>query len=98
MWNSPDIEYNGTGVRTKCRASALFFVEEPRQAKLQQEFVDLRFGMFNHFNLATFQDREWGDPHDPPMSCGRTQRFSSARINLQGLLRPEALAGNSCSI
>ncbi len=33
---------------------------------LQQAFVDLRFGMFNHFNLATFQDREWGDPHDPP--------------------------------
>ncbi len=41
-----------------------------REAKsllqLQQEFVDLRFGMFNHFNLATFQNREWGDPHDPP--------------------------------
>ncbi|MEO7353265.1 MAG: alpha-L-fucosidase, partial [Gemmatimonadales bacterium] len=33
--------------------------------QLQQEFVDLRFGMFNHFNLATFQDREWGDPHAP---------------------------------
>ena len=27
--------------------------------QLQQEFVDLRFGMFNHFNLATFQYREW---------------------------------------
>lgn len=34
--------------------------------QLQQEFVDLRFGMFNHFNLATFQDREWGDPNEPP--------------------------------
>ncbi len=30
--------------------------------ELQQQFVDLRFGMFLHFNLATFQDREWGDP------------------------------------
>lgn len=32
---------------------------------LQQEFVDLRFGMFLHFNMATFQDREWGDPLGP---------------------------------
>src|ERR1700751_5082794 len=33
---------------------------------LQQRFVDLRFGMFVHFNMATFQDREWGDPTSPP--------------------------------
>jgi len=32
----------------------------------QQRFVDLRFGMFLHFNMATFQDREWGDPTSPP--------------------------------
>jgi alpha-L-fucosidase len=32
---------------------------------LQQRFVDLRFGMFLHFNMATFQDREWGDPTTP---------------------------------
>jgi alpha-L-fucosidase len=32
---------------------------------LQQRFVDLRFGMFLHFNMATFQDREWGDPMSP---------------------------------
>src|ERR1700751_4817268 len=30
--------------------------------EMQQRFVDLRFGMFLHFNMATFQDREWGDP------------------------------------
>src|SRR5580692_8681119 len=34
--------------------------------ELQQRFVDLRFGMFLHFNMATFQDREWGDPASPP--------------------------------
>src|SRR6476660_6057013 len=33
--------------------------------ELQQRFVDLRFGMFLHFNMATFQDREWGDPTSP---------------------------------
>lgn len=31
----------------------------------QQAFLDLRFGMFIHFNMATFQDREWGDPTAP---------------------------------
>ena len=33
--------------------------------ELQQNFLDLRFGMFVHFNMATFQDREWGDPTSP---------------------------------
>ncbi|RXS98034.1 alpha-L-fucosidase [Silvibacterium dinghuense] len=33
--------------------------------ELQQRFVDLRFGMFLHFNMATYQDREWGDPSSP---------------------------------
>jgi alpha-L-fucosidase len=33
--------------------------------ELQQQFLDLRFGMFLHFNMATFQDREWGDPTSP---------------------------------
>jgi alpha-L-fucosidase len=45
----------------------------PRQAvrhgepllELQQKFIDLRFGIFIHFNMATFQDREWGDPTSP---------------------------------
>ena len=29
----------------------------PRLQDLQQRFVDLRFGMFLHFNMATFHDR-----------------------------------------
>lgn len=49
--------------------------EEPRHVtphrgrpllELQQRFVDLRFGMFLHFNMATFQDRDWGDPTSSP--------------------------------
>ncbi len=30
--------------------------------QLQQEFVDLRFGMFVHFGLPTFQSADWTDP------------------------------------
>jgi alpha-L-fucosidase len=47
-------------------ASPALYRERKPLVELQQAFVDLRFGMFNHFNLATFQNREWGDPHDPP--------------------------------
>src|SRR4051812_40688107 len=48
------------------KGTPAYYREAKPLLQLQQEFVDLRFGMFNHFNLATFQDREWGDPHDPP--------------------------------
>jgi alpha-L-fucosidase len=34
--------------------------------ELQQKFLDLRFGMFIHLNMATFEQREWGDPKVSP--------------------------------
>ena len=34
--------------------------------QLQQAFLDLRFGMFIHLNMATFEQREWGDPKISP--------------------------------
>lgn len=34
--------------------------------RLQQEFVDLRFGMFIHFNIPTFMDHDWADPEASP--------------------------------
>jgi alpha-L-fucosidase len=33
---------------------------------LQQEFVDLRFGMFIHFNIPTYMDQDWADPEASP--------------------------------
>jgi alpha-L-fucosidase len=33
---------------------------------LQQAFVDLRFGMFIHFNIPTFMDQDWADPEASP--------------------------------
>lgn len=29
---------------------------------LQQQFVDLKFGMFIHFNIPTFMSDDWADP------------------------------------
>lgn len=37
-------------------------VDPVRLQALQQAFLDLRFGMFIHLNMATFEEREWGDP------------------------------------
>jgi alpha-L-fucosidase len=34
--------------------------------ELQQDFVDLRFGMFVHFNIPTFMDHDWADPDASP--------------------------------
>ncbi len=34
--------------------------------QLQQQFLDLRFGMYIHLNMATFEEREWGDPKASP--------------------------------
>ncbi|WPV00858.1 alpha-L-fucosidase [Mucilaginibacter sp. cycad4] len=36
-------------------------------AQLQQEFVDLRFGMFIHFNIPTYMDQDWADPEALPV-------------------------------
>jgi alpha-L-fucosidase len=35
-------------------------------AELQQAFVDLRFGMYIHLNMATYEEREWGDAKASP--------------------------------
>jgi alpha-L-fucosidase len=32
----------------------------------QQNFVDLRFGMYIHLNMATYEEREWGDAKASP--------------------------------
>jgi alpha-L-fucosidase len=37
-----------------------------RLHRSQQAFLDMRFGMFIHLNMATFEQREWGDPTISP--------------------------------
>jgi alpha-L-fucosidase len=38
----------------------------PNLHDLQQKFVDLRFGMFIHFNIPTFMNQDWADPDASP--------------------------------
>jgi alpha-L-fucosidase len=35
--------------------------------QLQQEFVDLRFGMFIHYNIPTYTPEDWPDPNASPL-------------------------------
>src|SRR5688572_28381409 len=35
-------------------------------AMLQQEFINLRFGMFIHYSIATYLNHDWADPNAPP--------------------------------
>jgi alpha-L-fucosidase len=60
------IASNYSGAATHSVMHRATTVGEKPLSELQQRFVDLRFGMFVHFNMATFQDREWGDPTSPP--------------------------------
>ena len=41
--------------------------------QLQQEFVDLRFGMFIHFNIPTFSPEDWPDPDQPAFTFNPTK-------------------------
>lgn len=50
----------------------LFFIciksnsQQKPLAQLQQQFVDLRFGMFIHFNIPTYMNQDWADPEASP--------------------------------
>ncbi|MDP4186469.1 MAG: alpha-L-fucosidase [Bacteroidota bacterium] len=36
--------------------------------KLRKDFLKLKFGMFIHFNMGTFHEKEWVEPGQDPMS------------------------------
>lgn len=40
--------------------------------KLRQEFINQEFGMFIHFNMGTFHEKEWVEPGQDPMSFNPT--------------------------
>ena len=69
-------------------------------AQLQQEFVDLRFGMFIHFNIPTFMDDDWADPDASPkifnpikLDCGQWARTAKAANMTYGCLTTKHHSG-----
>lgn len=42
--------------------------------ELQQDFVDLKFGLFVHFGMGTFHEEDWADP-DAPISQFNPQKL-----------------------
>ncbi|MFA5328431.1 MAG: alpha-L-fucosidase [Prolixibacteraceae bacterium] len=50
------------GLRT---VSAQESLKASKLHELQQKFVDLRFGMFIHYNIPTYTDEDWPDPDAP---------------------------------
>ena len=57
--------------------------------KLQQEFIDRRFGMFIHFNMPTFYDQDWPDPDAP------AERFNPTRLDCRQWAKAAKSAGMS---
>ena len=41
------------------------FKNTQKLSDLQQQFVNLRFGMFIHFNIPTYVNEDWPDPDTP---------------------------------
>ena len=58
LWLSPAINTIAQGANAHSQATDLH--------TLQQQFVDLRFGMFIHFNIPTFMNQDWADPDASP--------------------------------
>lgn len=69
-------------------------------ARLQQQFVDLRFGMFIHFNIPTYMDQDWADPDASPslfnptkLDCGQWAKAAKSANMTYGCLTTKHHSG-----
>ena len=58
---------------------------EADRATLQERFLELRFGLFLHFNMATYVNREWANGYEDPaifkpdkLDCGQWASLAHA--------------------
>jgi alpha-L-fucosidase len=50
-----------------CIFAAPVYAQEPRPlARLREDFLGWKFGMFIHFNVATFHERQWATGYEDP--------------------------------
>ena len=55
--------------------------------KLRSDFTKLKFGMFIHFNMGTYHEKEWVDPGQDPMS------FNPAKLDCRQWAKAAKSAG-----
>jgi len=53
------------GLALTAKAQSIPSGNQHSLAELQQQFVDLRFGMFIHFNIPTYMNQDWPDQETP---------------------------------
>jgi alpha-L-fucosidase len=64
-------------------------LEKKTLQELQQAFVDLRFGMFIHYNIPTYMDDDWADPDASP------EIFNPAKLDCKQWAKAAKDAGMS---
>ncbi|BAU53564.1 alpha-L-fucosidase [Mucilaginibacter gotjawali] len=69
-------------------------------ASLQQQFADLRFGMFIHFNVPTYMNQDWPDPDASPslfnptkLNCGQWAKAAKSANMSYGCLTTKHHSG-----
>jgi alpha-L-fucosidase len=73
---------------------------EAEQAALQEDFLKLRFGLFLHFNMATYINREWANGYEDPalfepdrLNCGQWAEVARAAGMKYGVLTVKHTGG-----
>lgn len=76
------------------------FAQQKPLHELQQEFVDLRFGMFIHYNIPTYSPEDWPDPDLSPavfnptkLDCRQWARAAKAANMSYGCLTTKHHSG-----
>lgn len=55
-----------SGNRVDSNATVAIAIDSTLLAEAQQKFLDLRFGMFIHYNIPTYSKHDWADPQLSP--------------------------------